>query len=67
MNPTINRLNRPTRHLPDQSQLPLALMTSQASDCIPSEVRMKCLPLWRELLQAVVLKGNVQGGGSHER
>jgi hypothetical protein len=67
MKPTINHLNRPTRHQQNQNQLPLALLASQASNCIPNEVRMKCLPLWRELLQAVVLKVEVQNGGSHER
>jgi hypothetical protein len=67
MNPTSKHPNRPTRHHQNQPQLPLALVTLQASECIPNEVRMKCLPLWRELLQAVVRNGKNQDGGCHER
>ena len=68
-------MNQPPYHLKTttastrrqaRSQLPLALTTLQARECIPNEVRMKCLPLWRELLQTVVLKEKIQNGGSHE-
>ena len=66
MNPTSKHPNRPTRTDQDRNQLPLALATPQASEYIPNEVHMRCLPLWRELLQ-VVLKGKDQTGGSYER
>jgi len=47
-------------------QLPLPLENPQSKVCIPDAIRTKCLSLWRELLQSVVLNGKKQDGGSHE-
>ena len=50
----------------DSKQLPLLLENPQARERIPDAIRLKCLPLWRELLQVVALKGKTQNGGAHE-
>jgi len=64
MNPSLPYVKKAARQ--DRRQLPLALENPQASECIPAAIRSKCLPLWRELLRSIVVKGNSKDGGGHD-
>jgi hypothetical protein len=67
MNPALCHRKTPVLRHPERSQLPLALEPTQSNEWLPSTTRIKCLRLWRELLQTVVLNGRTQKGGENER
>jgi len=66
MNPSLSHVKTPAPCEQDRRQLPLTLENPQASECIPAAIRSKCLPLWRELLLSIALKGNIKAGGGHD-